>query len=63
MTRTRFLPRTAATALACLAAFAAAAAEPPVTDAATLATLDIDAERRRAGRAWARGRASRSAPP
>ena len=39
MTRTRTL-RGAATALACLAAFAAAAAEPPVTDAATLATLD-----------------------
>ncbi len=39
MTRTRTL-RGAATALACLAAFAATAAEPPVTDAATLATLD-----------------------
>ena len=39
MTRTRTL-RAAATALACLAAFAATAAEPPVTDAATLATLD-----------------------
>jgi predicted methyltransferase len=32
--------RAAAAALACLGAFAAAAAEPPVTDAATLATLD-----------------------
>jgi predicted methyltransferase len=39
MSQTR-LTRTAATALACLATFAAAAAEPPVTDAATLATLD-----------------------
>ena len=39
MTRTRPL-RGAAAALACLAAFAAAAAEPPVTDAETLATLD-----------------------
>ncbi len=39
MTRTRTL-RAAATALACLGALAAAAAEPPVTDEATLATLD-----------------------
>jgi predicted methyltransferase len=39
MTRTRTL-RGAAAALACLAAFAAAAAEPPVTDTETLATLD-----------------------
>ncbi|HWN06632.1 MAG TPA: methyltransferase domain-containing protein [Steroidobacteraceae bacterium] len=39
MTRTRTL-RGAATALACLAAFAATATEPPVTDAETLATLD-----------------------
>ena len=39
MTRNRTL-RGAAAALACLAAFAATAAEPPVTDAGTLATLD-----------------------
>ncbi len=39
MTSNRTL-RGAAAALACLAAFAAAAAEPPVTDAETLATLD-----------------------
>lgn len=39
MTKSRTL-RGAAAALACLAAFAAAAAEPPVTDAETLATLD-----------------------
>jgi predicted methyltransferase len=39
MTRNRTL-RGAAAALACLAAFAAVAAEPPVTDADTLATLD-----------------------
>ena len=34
------LSRTALAAVACLAAFAAVASEPPVTDAATLATLD-----------------------
>jgi len=40
MTFARSIARTAATAAACLAAFAAAASDPPVTDAATLATLD-----------------------
>lgn len=40
MTFARSIARTAATAAACLAAFAAAASDPPVTDAATLSTLD-----------------------
>jgi len=40
MTHARPVARTAAATLACLAAFAAAASDPPVTDAATLATLD-----------------------
>jgi predicted methyltransferase len=40
MTLARSLARTAVSTIACLAAFAAAASDPPVTDAATLATLD-----------------------
>jgi predicted methyltransferase len=40
MSLTRLIARSTLSAVACLAAFAAAAAEPPVTDAATLATLD-----------------------
>jgi len=40
MSLTQRLSRTALAAVACLAAFAAAASEPPVTDAQTLATLD-----------------------
>ena len=40
MTFARSIARTAATAAACLSAFAAVASDPPVTDAATLATLD-----------------------
>ncbi len=40
MSLTHRLSRTALAAVACLAAFAAVASEPPVTDAQTLATLD-----------------------
>jgi len=40
METTRHFARAAAAALACLAAVAASASEPPVTDEATLATLD-----------------------
>jgi predicted methyltransferase len=40
MSLTHRFSRSALAAVACLAAFAAAASEPPVTDAATLATLD-----------------------
>lgn len=40
MTYARSTACTAASVLACLAAFAATASDPPVTDAATLATLD-----------------------
>jgi predicted methyltransferase len=40
MRLTRLSARTAVIAAACLAAFAAAASDPPVTDSATLATLD-----------------------
>ena len=40
MSLTHRLSRTALSAVACLAAFAAVASDPPVTDAATLATLD-----------------------
>jgi predicted methyltransferase len=40
MTKTRRLARTAFSMIACLAAMVAAASDPPVTDAATLATLD-----------------------
>ena len=40
MSLTHRLTRTALAAVACLAAFAAVASEPPVTDAQTLATLD-----------------------
>jgi predicted methyltransferase len=40
MSKTHRIARTGIAAFACLAAFAAAASNPPATDAATLATLD-----------------------